>query len=109
MIMRACKVHVNGRFAGTLEEINRDYYTFSYDRGYLSLPDASPVSVNLPLTEETYISDSLFPFFCNMLSEGYNRNFQIKYHHLEPDDDFGLLLKTATYDTIGNVTVEETV
>ena len=75
----------------------------------LKEPDASPICLAMPLTAEPYISDSLFPFFSNLLSEGSNREFQAKYHHLAPDDDFGLLLKTASYDTIGSVTVREIV
>lgn len=107
--MRACLVYINGRKAGILREETLEKYVFSYDAAYLKEPDASPICLAMPLTAEPYISDSLFPFFSNLLSEGSNREFQAKYHHLAPDDDFGLLLKTASYDTIGSVTVREIV
>lgn len=107
--MRSCKVYVNKAFAGVLKELDRNHYTFSYDERYLETPNAAPVSVNLPLSKETYSYNSLFPLFSNMLSEGFNRHFQLKLHHLDPEDEFGLLLKTATYDTIGSITVEEIV
>ena len=61
----------------------------------------------MPLREEPYESSTLFLFFSNMLSEGVNRSFQMQLLGLRPDDDFGLLLKTAGYDTIGAVTVKE--
>lgn len=105
--MRACKVLVNGRFAGVLSEETSGHYVFSYDKEYIKEPDATPVCLAMPLREEPYVSDVLFPFFSNLLSEGSNREFQIKYHHLSPEDDFGLLLKTASYDTIGAVTIQE--
>lgn len=103
--MRRCRVLVNGIPAGVLEETGSSY-RFRYDPAYLGRPDASPVCVAMPLSVEEYTSPYLFPFFSNMLSEGSNRIFQERLHHLNPDDDFGLLLKTCSYDTIGNVTVE---
>ena len=105
--MRSGKVYVNRQYAGILREESPDRYTFSYDRDYLHSPSPSPVCVAMPLTEEEFVSTSLFPFFSNMLTEGFNREFQERYHHLPPGDDFGLLLKTAAYDTIGAVTVKE--
>lgn len=103
--MRSCKVLVDGIPAGVLEETGT-LYRFRYDPAYIGRPDASPVCAAMPLSAEEYTSSHLFPFFSNMLSEGSNRTFQERLHHLTPGDDFGLLLKTCSYDTIGNVTVE---
>lgn len=107
--MRAGNVYVNGKWAGVLVEENHHHYVFTYDKDYVHTVGAEPVCLAMPLSEEPYVSDSLFPFFCNLLSEGFNKDFQVKYHHLSPDDHFGLLLKTASYDTIGAVTVKEVV
>ena len=104
--MRACKVFVNGRFAGVLSEESPSRYTFSYDEDYLHQAHPAPVCIAMPPRPEPYVSDALFPFFSNLLSEGANREFQTRLHHLLPGDDFGLLLKTASYDTIGAVTVQ---
>ena len=41
-----------------------------------------------------------------MLSEGENRETQARLLHISPEDDFGILLATARYDTIGAVTVK---
>lgn len=41
-----------------------------------------------------------------MLSEGDNRKLQSRMLHIDEDDDFGILLATAQYDTIGAVTVK---
>ena len=54
--------------------------------------------------QEPYRSTVLFPFFFNMLSEGENRKLQSQLLHIDAEDDFGILLATARYDTIGAVT-----
>ena len=56
--------------------------------------------------KQEYHSDSLFPFFENMLSEGSNRELQMRLFKLDEKDSFGLLLATARYDTIGAVTIK---
>lgn len=104
--MRQCEVFVHDRKAGVLTENARNSYEFDYDREYLKSKDAVPVSLTLPLSDKTYHSEVLFPFFFNMLSEGDNRKLQSRMLHIDEDDDFGILLATAQYDTIGAVTVK---
>ena len=41
-----------------------------------------------------------------MLSEGENRHIQSRLPHIDPEDDFGLLLATAQFDTTGAATVK---
>lgn len=48
--------------AGIIEE-NENGYVFSYSSVYLAMPDAKPVSLILPLQEESYISKTMIPFF----------------------------------------------
>jgi len=81
-------------------------YIFTYDKSYLLGRENPPISLTLPLREEPYYSPYLFPFFFNMLSEGENRQLQSQLLHIDADDDFGILLATAQYDTIGAVTVK---
>lgn len=104
--MRKCKVYVNGIEAGTLtEHDNPREYHFKYHQVYLdnNLP---AVSLTMPLQKEEYRSSVLFPYFFNLLSEGENRALQSSFHHIDKDDDFGILLATALYDTVGSVTVK---
>ena len=49
----------------------------------------------------------IFPVFTNMLPEGANRKIVCRSWRLDEKDFFGLLLKIATYDTIGAITVKE--
>lgn len=97
---------MHDRKAGVLTENARNSYEFDYDKEYLKSKDAVPVSLTLPLSDKPYHSEVLFPFFFNMLSEGDNRKLQSRMLHIDEDDDFGILLATAQYDTVGAVTVK---
>lgn len=103
--MRRCKVYVNDIEAGILAENDSPQeYIFRYHKDYLEskLP---AVSLSMPLRENEYRSSVLFPYFFNLLSEGENRAIQSSLHHIDKNDDFGILLATAQYDTVGAVTV----
>lgn len=104
--MRQAEVYVNNVRAGILTESDDGKFTFRYDDGYFNAKNSSAVSVSLPLAEQEYHSDYLFPFFYNMLSEGANKKRYCRLLKIDEDDDFGLLLATARHDTIGNVTVK---
>lgn len=100
--MRQCNVYVNGTEAGILREETGQLFTFTYSEGYTG----RPVCLSMPVREEPYSSDHLFPFFFNMLSEGANRIMQARMLHIDENDDFGILLATAQTDTIGAVTIK---
>ena len=104
--MRKCGVYVHDIKAGTLTETDEGKYIFQYDPKYLSNKSNEPISLTMPLRSDEYISNVLFPFFFNMLSEGENREIQSQILHIDKDDEFGILLETAQYDTIGSVTIK---
>ena len=104
--MRKCNVYVNGIEAGVLtEEDNPREYVFKYCKEYLDV-NLPAVSLTMPLREEEYRSEILFPYFFNLLSEGENRVIQSAVHHIDKNDDFGIMLATAQCDTVGAVTVK---
>lgn len=100
--MRQCKVYVHDREAGLLQETDTGEYVFTYDRDY----HGEPICLAMPVRELPYSSDSLFPYFSNLLSEGANRQLQSTLLHVDENDDFGIMLATAQHDTIGAVTVK---
>lgn len=103
--MRQCKVFIQKKYAGLLTETDRPReYVFQYDSDYL-LSETEPVCLAMPLRSEEYRLPYLFPYFANLLSEGSNRELQSSYLRIDKDDDFGILLETAQYDTVGVVTV----
>jgi len=105
--MRTGNVYLNGILAGTISEVPGGGYSFVYDKEYFDNPSRPSISLTLPKRQREYISPYLFPFFANMLSEGSNRAVQSMLHHVDVDDDFGILLATAYIDTPGAITVKQ--
>lgn len=104
--MRRANVYINNVLAGVIIENNRNDYIFRYDNTYYQNRSNPPVSLTLPLTRQEYRSIHLFPFFSNMLSEGSNRRIQSRFLKIDENDNFGLLLATAQYDTPGAITIK---
>lgn len=100
--MRECKVYVHDAEAGLLQETDDREYVFTYHNDY----QGDPVCLAMPVRQKVYRSDHLFPYFFNMLSEGANRQVQSTLLHIDEKDDFGIMLATAQYDTIGAVTIK---
>lgn len=100
------EIYRNGTLAGTLTEENRQYFVFRYDDNYFKDTDKPAISLTLPKTQKEYSSKFLFPFFFNLLSEGVNRKLQCRLLRIDEEDNFGLLMATAQYDTIGAITVK---
>ncbi len=104
--MRAIEIYFNGTFAGKLTEENRQLFVFQYDENYYQDEKKPAISLTLPKIQKEYRSEFLFPFFYNMLSEGVNRKLQSTQLRIDEKDNFGLLMATAQYDTIGAITVK---
>ena len=104
--MRKAEVYRNNILAGVLTEENRKSYTFEYDDAYFANKDMSAISLTLPKDQKKYQSPYLFPVFSNMLSEGANRKLQSRLLRIDETDDFGILLETAQFDSIGAITVK---
>src|SRR5258707_575300 len=105
--MRTAQVLYNGRLAGVLSK-SVGTYRFVYDKNYLATAGSRPVSLTLPLQETPYERDVLFPAFVNMLSEGANKAMQNRLLKIDENDYFSLLLATAGSDSIGPLTIKET-
>ncbi len=104
--MRQAIVYSNGIAAGLLTETDDGRYIFKYDDSYLADNSLRAISLSLPKRSEAFESDELFPFFYNMLSEGANKALQCMTLKIDEKDSFGLLLLTASHDTIGAVTIK---
>ena len=101
--LRRGKVFVQGRYAGMVEE-TEDGYSFSYDSGYLEA-NGPAVSLTIPLQEEPFFSETLFPFFDGLIPEGWLLSVVTRNWKLDPEDRFGLLLVSCE-DSIGDVSVK---
>jgi len=101
------EVYNNGVLAGLLEKTARGSYIFTYEGEYKNSPETSAISLTLPKTKQVYRSSKLFPFFFGLLSEGVNKQTQCRLLKIDENDNFSLLLKTASTDTIGSITIKE--
>ena len=104
--MRKAEVYRNSDLAGILIQENKNSYVFRYDEIYFSNKEMPAISLTLPKKQQEYRSEFLFPFFFSMLSEGVNRKLQSKQLKIDEMDYFALLIKTATVDTVGAVTLK---
>lgn len=100
------EVYNNGHLVGYLEKTDEGAYIFRYHDDYYQNPETPAISLSLPKTQIEYQSNTLFPFFFGLLSEGANKQTQCRLLKIDENDHFGLLLKTAYADTIGAVTVK---
>jgi serine/threonine-protein kinase HipA len=105
--MQSGSVYRNKIFVGTISVDDEGIYTFRYNKDYLNNITSKPISVNLPLQEEKFVSDHLFAFFYNILAEGSLKDIQCEQYRIDRNDDFSRLLKTTKDNTIGSITVEE--
>ena len=105
---RRGNVFYKGHLAGELGQQEDGQFVFFYHPEYMQAPSVSPVSLTLPLQKEAYVAKELFPFFCGLLAEGVLKDLQCRQLKIDETDLFGRLLKTAGSETIGAVTIEET-
>ena len=102
--VRKAHIFYKDRMAGILEKTKHGYI-FTYDDIYLSQPDAKPVSFSLPLRFEPYQAKDLFPFFENLLPEGWLLEIVTKVSKIDKSDKFSLLLHNAG-DPVGAVSIQ---
>lgn len=105
--MRQAEIYTNGVLAGWLIETDKGEYIFRYDDSFRLDERQTAISLSFPKSQREFSSAELFPFFCNMLSEGANKAIQCLTLKIDENDAFGLLLATAHTDTIGAITVKK--
>lgn len=101
--MKKAKVYLHDRLAGRLIE-DENGFIFTYDDAYLALPDATAISLTLPLTEKPYHDTVLFPFFDGLIPEGWLLDIAERSWKINQRDRMSLLLACCK-DCIGAVSV----
>lgn len=101
---RRAKVFYRKQFAGILSEKAQGGYQFVYDSGYLEKGQA--ISLTLPLRQESFESDTMFPFFAGLIPEGWYLHIVAPTIKVDEHDTFGLLMRTCG-DCIGAVSLQE--
>tara|TARA_B100000497_G_C7499866_1_gene305277 strand:- start:416 stop:742 length:327 start_codon:yes stop_codon:yes gene_type:complete len=105
--MRKAKVLYKEEVAAELIQNDRGHFVFTYLDEWLTNPSKPSVSLTLPKSKKEYKADTLFSFFYNMLPEGSNKKTVCFLNRIDENDAFGILLTTATNDTIGAVTIQK--
>lgn len=93
--MRLAKIYSNGILAGTLIETDNGQHRFRYDNAFLAHERQTAIALSFPKSGKEFVSDTLFPFFYNMLDEGANKAHQCRTLKIDEEDAFRLLLATA--------------
>ena len=96
-------VYIQGIPDGIITETDEGY-AFKYDEDYLLRGSVPAASLTLPLREEEYRSNVLFPFFDGLIPEGWLLAVTQKTWKLDRKDRFGALLAVCN-DCIGDVSV----
>ncbi len=103
---KRAEVYYNNILTGYLIK-KEGRFIFKYINEYLADDSLPSISLTLPKRNKPYVSAFLFPFFYGLLTEGENKNIQCRLLKIDENDHFTRLLKTASEDTIGGVTVKE--
>ncbi|MCF7807064.1 MAG: HipA N-terminal domain-containing protein [Candidatus Marinimicrobia bacterium] len=103
--MKRLEVIYKGKVKAGELWVDDDGFHFEYDDAFREDVSTRPISVNMPKKRKSYQSNTLFPYFRSILSEGENRKQICKALGIDPSDEWSLLAMTCQYDTIGAITV----
>lgn len=101
--MKKAEIKFNENTAGWLMQDENGFHFF-YDKIYLESGKPIPVSLTLPLQENEFVSQILFPFFDGLIPEGWLLDIAETNWKLDPRDRMSLLLACCK-DCIGAVSV----
>lgn len=102
--MRRGKVYYKEYFAGMLTETNDGDYVFQYDRTYVEKHASEFLTFTMPVSENPYSANRLFPFFEGLIPEGWLLDIASKSWKINPNDRMGLLL-VCCQNCIGAVSI----
>lgn len=102
--MRRGKVFYETYLAGIITETNDGEYLYQYDEIYVREHLSKFITFTMPVQNEPYISNRLFPFFEGLIPEGWLLDIASKNWKINPLDRMGLLL-ACCQNCIGAVSV----
>ena len=102
--MRKGKVYYKEYFAGIISESNDGEFVFEYDEQYVVEHPSEHIIFTMPVTNELYIDNRLFPFFEGLIPEGWLLDIASKSWKINKNDRMGLLL-ACCQNCIGAVSV----
>ena len=103
--MRSAKIYYDRVLAGILRETDDGEYVFQYTKEYVENYPDQFITFTMPVQEEGYMSNWLFPFFEGLIPEGWLLDIASKSWKININDRMGLLLACCS-NCIGAVSVE---
>ena len=103
--MKRGKVYIKDVFCGIITE-SEEGYTFEYDKAYLNMDGATALSPTMPLTDETYVKEMMFPVFDGLIPVGWLLDIAQSSWKIDARDRMSLLLACCK-DCIGDIGVIE--
>lgn len=104
--MRKAKVFYNSNLAGVLTENNEGEYIFQYNTEYVKNHSEDFITFTMPVREESYKDNRLFPYFEGLIPEGWLLDIASNNWKINQNDRMGLLLACCR-NCIGAVSVEQ--
>ena len=102
--MKQAGIYVNDTYCGILTEDEEGFH-FVYDETYLVRPGAVSLSPTMPLTEQRYDKEMMFPVFGGLIPEGWLLDIASSSWKIDPRDRMSLLMACCK-DCIGNISVK---
>ena len=96
-------VYLREEHAGVLEKISENKFQFTYTSTWLVSKDYS-IGIAFPLTNTPYYEEGLFPFFDNLIPEGWLLSAIVNKFKIDKKNRFALLLQTGQ-ETIGAIKI----
>lgn len=102
--MRQGNVYYKTFFAGTITETDEGDYIFQYDDAYVKEHPSEFITFSMPVTDQPYTDNKLFPFFEGLIPEGWLLEIASQNWKINHNDRMGLLL-ACCQNCIGAVSV----
>jgi len=102
--MRRATIYYNKIVAGMLTETNDGDYLFKYTDNYIANYPNQHITLTMPVSDELYKDNRLFPFFEGLIPEGWLLDIASKNWKINTNDRMGLLLACCS-NCIGAVSV----
>lgn len=101
--MKQAGVYIKDIFAGILTEDEEGFH-FQYDEQWLRSPNAEALSPTMPLTDEPYEKEMMFPVFDGLIPEGWLLDIASNSWKIDPRDRMSLLMACCK-DCIGDISI----
>lgn len=102
-MMKQAGVYIQDVYCGILIEDEEGFH-FEYDKDYLKRSGAKSLSPTMPLTEQTYDKEMIFPVFDGLIPEGWLLEIASQSWKIDPRDRMSLLMACCK-DCIGDISV----